>query len=875
MASRLLTNNGMRPVSVVARVCAALLLIAGIAAHLASQGGASARVLFSSLPAFGRAGQIRGNVFGASAADVRLYVFEFVPDIGWYPTPNCGWVPISGSGEFSIDGEASIMDRYATRFAAYLVPASLPVPCLQPVEFIPLLIERNALDYTAVPRIAQYKTIAFSGLEWYVKTAPVRVSPGPQFFAEENVSVDSAGRLHLKVSRVADSWVAAEVYTKERVGLGSYRFTVDSQLNTLDPNLTLGLFTWDELAADQFHREWDIEFARWGFAGATFNAQYVVQPYNNLHNMYQFLMSPAAPSTHTVNWSPGQLDFQSASAVGGAAVSHWTYSGSSTPVPTAGDARLHLNFYVGANGAPATSFDREIVISRVQYNPIGQAIGFTRPLDSVSFLATTNAVPTAPIDSSGLGCTATAESDSPWLTVVSGLVPSGGVFQYSVADNNGAARTGNLILRSTNCNLTLGRQILTVNQAGLVCDPAFADPSTHIGFLDTFRSVFIRGTSPTCSWRVTSSAPWIRITSAATGAGDGAVQISADANSAPELRQGGLQLDNNKQHSIYQDASINYLALSPQAFVPCGVEPSQFALAWKTPADMVEVRLNSPSGILVGSFGSTGVADLTNLPDGTLIYLIQPSGAGAAQRVLASARATVRPADCSAQAMFARQIVNAASLAPLILAAGSMATVKGSRLASSPLQAGDPPYPPRLGGAEVQLGGISCLLSYVSPGQINFIVPEIRPGRYVLSIGSATAEVIVAPVAPGIFTISGDGAGVPWAGVTAALTDGGSRSISAYRCDNTGCLPLPLEIPSDAKELFVVLYGTGFHNVRSASATLGGSPVEVLYAGPQTQYPGYDQLNLHLTNLQGLSGRQTLVFTADGQDSNPVDLLFR
>ena len=104
------------------------------------------------------------------------------------------------------------------------------------------------------------------------------------------------------------------IYTKDRVGYATYAFQIDSPLNNLDPNITLGLFTWDELATDQYHRDWDIEFSRWGIPNSGANTQYVVQPYSAPGNMIRFLMSPAAPTTHTVTWWANQVFFGSAAS---------------------------------------------------------------------------------------------------------------------------------------------------------------------------------------------------------------------------------------------------------------------------------------------------------------------------------------------------------------------------------------------------------------------------------------------------------------------------------------------------------------------------------------------------------------------------------
>jgi len=80
-------------------------------------------------------------------------------------------------------------------------------------------------------------------------------------------------------------------------------------------------------------------------------------------------------------------------------------------------------------------------------------------------------------------------------------------------------------------------------------------------------------------------------------------------------------------------------------------------------------------------------------------------------------------------------------------------------------------------------------------------------------------------------------------------------------------------LPETTTELYVVLYATGFRNLRSATATLGSSNGEILYAGP-SQFPGVDQINIKVSRIDALVGRQLLTLTADGQSANTVELLF-
>ena len=54
----------------------------------------------------------------------------------------------------------------------------------------------------------------------------------------------------------------------------------------------------------------------------------------------------------------------------------------------------------------------------------------------------------------------------------------------------------------------------------------------------------------------------------------------------------------------------------------------------------------------------------------------------------------------------------------------------------------------------------------------------------------------------------------------------------------------------------------------SATATVGGVPATVIYAGPQGTYAGLDQFNILLPD--GMTGRVEVIVTAGGKASNPV-----
>ena len=214
----------------------------------------------------------------------------------------------------------------------------------------------------------------------------------------------------------------------------------------------------------------------------------------------------------------------------------------------------------------------------------------------------------------------------------------------------------------------------------------------------------------------------------------------------------------------------------------------------------------------------------------------------------------------------------AAPRAPV--APDSIASIFGDNLASQTLQAGPPPLPTTLGGVTVNVQGIPAALTYVSPGQINFIVPAgLAAGTATVTVGTQVSTLVVQPVAPTLFSMNGKGSGV--AAATAFRTQAPNpffqSPVQVFQCDNSGrCTSTPIDVGVDTP-VYLTLYGTGIRNSKSlAKVTINGIAVPVLYAGPQPQYPGLDQINVSLVlGLRG-SGESNVVLSVDGQTSNTV-----
>ena len=110
-------------------------------------------------------------------------------------------------------------------------------------------------------------------------------------------------------------------------------------------------------------------------------------------------------------------------------------------------------------------------------------------------------------------------------------------------------------------------------------------------------------------------------------------------------------------------------------------------------------------------------------------------------------------------------VFNAASYAPITnsVAPGEFITIFGSGFSSSPLGAQTLPLPQTLGNVQVTVNGRPAPLLFVSPTQINFLIPFATTENFatiqVTSNGVASNQVTVYTnlSAPGLFTFSPDG----------------------------------------------------------------------------------------------------------------------
>jgi uncharacterized protein (TIGR03437 family) len=224
------------------------------------------------------------------------------------------------------------------------------------------------------------------------------------------------------------------------------------------------------------------------------------------------------------------------------------------------------------------------------------------------------------------------------------------------------------------------------------------------------------------------------------------------------------------------------------------------------------------------------------------------------------------------------------------LASESIATVKGAGLATSAQAATDGGLPTELAGTSVDIidsTGFArpATLIDVSPTQVNFEIPAgTAPGNASIVVAASDGTVSrggarIDSVAPGLFTADASGNGVA-AGVVRVLhADGTVTTTPTFTCSLDGnCIATPISLGTVDDEAVVELYGTGIRgrsSLDNVTCTIGGIASQVLYAGPQGQYPVKDQVTVPLSHGLAGAGLVRVELSVDGHPANTVALAIR
>jgi len=234
--------------------------------------------------------------------------------------------------------------------------------------------------------------------------------------------------------------------------------------------------------------------------------------------------------------------------------------------------------------------------------------------------------------------------------------------------------------------------------------------------------------------------------------------------------------------------------------------------------------------------------------------------------------------------------VSAASFvgSPAAIAANSIVAAFGTQLATGTQSAPSQPLPTTMLNTSVTVNGTLAPLFFVSPNQINYLVPpNIAEGDAQVVVTSTVSngdqivsrgQIRIASVAPAIFTANKNGAGAP-AAVTGRVNANGqfvfdpAPPYEPHPTQPGQFLPSPIDVGTTDRPAFLILFGTGLRNATAGSvkAIIGGVEVNVApVAAPG--FTGLDQINVQLpVSLKG-RGTVDLSLVAGGISSNPVSV---
>jgi CSLREA domain-containing protein len=159
---------------------------------------------------------------------------------------------------------------------------------------------------------------------------------------------------------------------------------------------------------------------------------------------------------------------------------------------------------------------------------------------------------------SGNGCTWTAATTFPWITLPNPSPgPGNGQVSFSVAPNTtGGTRTGTVTIN--------GGQPFTITQTA--CTYSISPANKHFPLTGGTQNITVTATSG-CPWTaaITSDSPWVTITSSSPGSGNGTVAISVTPNSGAQ-RTATLTIA-GQTFTVTQDAGCTY-SISPTSSQP-------------------------------------------------------------------------------------------------------------------------------------------------------------------------------------------------------------------------------------------------------------------------------------------------------------------
>ena len=330
--------------------------------HCTSTPGAKPQVTLNT-PSQG-ASNIGGYACNVDPSTTKVVVYALTNEFWVQPYADAPFTSINAGGSWSTDTHPW---------------ESLVVLLVNPANYTPAATEitNPALDpgvlaWTQYP--AGQASVQFSGRTWGIKVtgnaSGDQFDPGPCHWSNDPSVVHvAADGLHLKNVEINGNWQCSEVYLLQSLGYGTYTVQVSSHFDQLDQNTVAApLFIYAGPG-----QELDNEYSGAdGLIPSPNDAQFVVQPYSVLGNLFPYVQPSMAKFTSQMDWRADHVTFTtwqgwSSTPAQSDIIRQWTYTGGYSPTP--GQERVHINLWLLNGNAPVNGTGNEMVISSFKFQP--------------------------------------------------------------------------------------------------------------------------------------------------------------------------------------------------------------------------------------------------------------------------------------------------------------------------------------------------------------------------------------------------------------------------------------------------------------------------------------------------------------------------
>jgi hypothetical protein len=306
---------------------------------------------------------IAGRVHGAHPGEQIVIYAHSGP---WWVQPYLErpFVPIQS------DSTWSSATHFGFEYAALLVDSGYhPPPTLDVAPTSGGLVVSVAIvKGSGPPTFAPTKPLTFSGYSWAVRTVASNRGGAYNLYDPDNAWTDANGALHMRINSKSGLLYCAQLTLDRSLGYGTYSLTV-RDVSHLQPAEVLSMYTFDEWHGDQYYREMDVEISRWGDAANQNNAQFGVQPFYIPGNVFPF-KAPPGPLTYEMRWRSGSVNFATVHAPrNGSSSGRLSEHEFTSGVPTPGQEKVRLEFYVIPSDKYPLQEGGEVVIEKFEYLP--------------------------------------------------------------------------------------------------------------------------------------------------------------------------------------------------------------------------------------------------------------------------------------------------------------------------------------------------------------------------------------------------------------------------------------------------------------------------------------------------------------------------